>query len=74
MKMKWNELDVDDLRILYEKEAAALKASLIKGTIWDDLKEQRQKVTELSIALHKKTHSSKNPAESADRSEKRSKH
>lgn len=74
MEVKWNELDVDVLRILYEKEAAALKASLIKGTLWDDLKEQRQKVTGLSIALHKKIHSSKNPAEFMDRSEKRTPH
>lgn len=74
MELMWNELDVNVLRILYEKESAALKASLIKGTLWDDLKEQRQKVTELSIALHKKIHSSKNPAEHMDRGDKRTPH
>jgi len=35
------------------------------------MKDQRKKVTELAIALHKKINTSSNPAESADRSEKR---
>jgi hypothetical protein len=71
MEMEWNEFDVDSLKAMYDQEAAALKSALLKGTSWNDLKEQRQIVTELSIALHKKIHSSSNPAESIDRSEKR---
>jgi hypothetical protein len=71
MEMRWNELDVDTLRTMYERESYALKSALLKGTLWHELKDQRQKVTELSIALHKKIHSSSNPAESTDRSEKR---
>ena len=71
MEMKWNEYDVDTLRTMYDRESGALKAALLKGTIWEDLREQRLKVTELSIALHKKIQSSGNPAESVDRSEKR---
>ena len=69
--MKWSEFDVDELRNSYETEAAKLKASLLNGSSWEDLKEQRLKVTELAIALHKKINTSSNPAESADRSEKR---
>ena len=71
MEMKCNEFDVDTLRTMYDRESAALKAALLKGTTWEDLREQRLKVTELSIALHKKIQSSGNPAESVDRSEKR---
>lgn len=71
MEIKWSELDVDELRNVYEKESSKLKASLINGTSWEELKDQRQKVTELAIALHKKINSTGNPAESADRSEKR---
>lgn len=72
MDLKWNEMDADGLRLMFEQESSKLKAALIKGVPWDDLKDQRQKVTELSIALHKKTHgASSNPAESTDRSEKR---
>ncbi|MBO9682506.1 MAG: hypothetical protein J7502_07560 [Flavisolibacter sp.] len=69
--MNWNEFGVDELRETYEKESAKLKASLLSGTSWEELKEQRLKVTELAIALHKKINTSSNPAESTDRSEKR---
>jgi hypothetical protein len=70
MEMKWNEFDADALKTMYDQESAALKSALLRGTPWEDLREQRLKVTELSIALHKKIHSG-NPAESVDRSEKR---
>jgi len=72
MELNWNELDVDALRNVYEKESAKLKSSLLSGSSWEELKDQRQKVTELAIALHKKINNSGNPAESADRSERRS--
>lgn len=71
MEMNWSELDVDALRDAYEKESARLKASLISGSSWEEMKDQRKKVTELAIALHKKINTSGNPAESIDRSEKR---
>jgi hypothetical protein len=71
MQTNWNELDVNELRDVYEKESSKLKASLLSGTSWEELKDQRQKVTELAIALHKKINTSSNPAESTDRSEKR---
>ena len=50
-----------------------MKGSLIalERNLEDEMKDQRKKVTELAIALHKKINSSGNPAESADRSEKR---
>jgi hypothetical protein len=71
METNWSEMDVDAVRAAYEKEAAQLKASLLNGTPWEEMKDQRQKVTELAIALHKKLYISGNPAESTDRSEKR---
>lgn len=71
MESNWSELGEDELRDAFEKESAKLKASLISGSSWEDLKDQRQKVTELAIALHKKINASSNPAESTDRSEKR---
>ena len=69
--MNWGELDIDALREAYEKESAKLRASLINGFSWEEMKDQRKKVTELAIALHKKINTSGNPAESTDRSEKR---
>jgi len=72
MNINWSEMDAEALRDVYEKESAKLKASLLSGTPWEEMKDQRQKVTELAIALHKKINSSSgNPAESVDRSEKR---
>jgi hypothetical protein len=35
------------------------------------MKDQRKRVTELAIALHKKINTSANPAESIDRTQKR---
>lgn len=71
MEPNWSELNVDALEVLYENEASALRTALLNGASWEDVKDQRKKVTELSIALHKKIHASANPAESTDRSEKR---
>ena len=71
MNTNWSEMDAEALRDVYEKESAKLKASLLNGTPWEEMKDQRQRVTELAIALHKKINSSGNPAESVDRSEKR---
>jgi hypothetical protein len=71
MDINWSDMDTEALRDVYEKESAKLKASLLSGTPWEQMKDQRQKVTELAIALHKKINSSGNPAESVDRSEKR---
>jgi hypothetical protein len=71
MEMNWSELDVEILRDAYENEASKLKTSLLNGSTWEEMKDQRKKVTELAIALHKKINTSANPAESIDRSEKR---
>jgi hypothetical protein len=71
MESNWNELDADNLKALYEKESLGLRTALLNGATWEEVKDQRQRVTELSIALHKKINTSGNPAESTDRSEKR---
>jgi hypothetical protein len=71
MEMNGSEMDLGSLKNNYEKELANLKAQLLSGSSWDEMKDQRKKVTELAIALHKKMNTSGNPAESTDRSEKR---
>ena len=59
------DYDIDSLKALYGKENEILQARLLSGETWEDLKDQRQKVTEISIALHKKFTAlhSLNPAE-----------
>lgn len=61
-------LDIEALKFLYEREASSLRSALIKGQKWEDLRDQRVRVTELAIALHKKMQSIKgNPAEISTR-------
>lgn len=60
-------LDLETLKILYEKEAAQLRNALINGAQWDEVREQRLKVTELSIVIHQKRNSNSNPAETSVR-------
>lgn len=60
-------LDLNILKSMYEKEASVLKNSLLNGASWEEVKEQRRKVTEISIAIHKLRYRSGNPAESSFR-------
>lgn len=59
--------DLPQLKTMYEQEADALQSALLNGASWESTREQRQRVTELAIALHKKRYSSSNPAESSGR-------
>jgi hypothetical protein len=56
---------IEILKALYEKENEILQARLLEGELWEEVKEQKQKVIELSIALDKKLKALKgsNPAE-----------
>ena len=43
MEQNWGDLDVETLRDVYEKESAHLKASLLSGSSWEALKDQRKR-------------------------------
>lgn len=60
------DYSVNDLKAIYERENEVLQSRLLNGELWEQVKDQRQKVTELSIALHKKLQASlgAHPAES----------
>ena len=60
-------LDLNILKAMYDKEATILKNSLLSGASWEEVKDQRRKVTELAIAMHKLRFRSGNPAESSSR-------
>ena len=49
-----SNLDLDTLKAMYEKGQAELNSSLLSGAAWNDLKEERKKLTEIAILLHKK--------------------
>ena len=57
--------DLDSLRTLYERENQELRTKLLNGALWEEVKDQRLRITELSIALDKKLQSKSgaNPAE-----------
>ena len=59
--------DLPILKVMYEKEAEVLQKALLSGATWDEVREQRKKVTDLAIAMHKKRFASTNPAESSSR-------
>ena len=46
--------DLDSLRALYERENQELRTKLLNGALWEEVKDQRLRLTELSIALDKK--------------------
>jgi hypothetical protein len=65
MENPYAGLDAEALKILYDKENLALNARLLEGVPWNELRDQRKKVTKLAIALHKKVQAlnAMNPAE-----------
>ena len=66
MESEFHGLDLDTLQALYKEEAKRLNTELLGGATWDSVKEQKQKVTELAIVIHKKKYPLYfNPAEFA---------
>ena len=64
MNLSLSNLDLDTLKAMYDKGQAELTSSLLSGALWNDLKEQRKKLTEIAIVLHKKAQAlGLNPAE-----------
>ncbi len=47
-------LDLNSLKKMHELKLEELNHSLIQGVSWDQLREQRTTVTEISIALQEK--------------------
>ena len=62
MENEWEHLDTEALRNLYQQKQRELTESLLSGALWQDVRDQRKQVTELSIALYRRTQGG-NPAE-----------
>ena len=54
MHRNLSELNLENLRALYDEENEKLQARLLSGALWEEVKEERENITELSIALHRK--------------------
>ena len=67
--MDWWGLDTDVLTALYEAEKEKLKERLLEGVSWEETREQRVVIAELSTILYKKLNPKyfTNPAEKASR-------
>jgi hypothetical protein len=66
MDIELRTLDGSTLRAMYDKQLRELNNALLNGATWEQLQEQREFVTQLSMALHKTMNSSSsNPAENS---------
>jgi hypothetical protein len=54
MRHNFSELNLESLKALYDKENERLQTRLLSGALWEEVKEERHTITELSIALHRK--------------------
>lgn len=50
----WSCFHHDTLNTLHKRETEGLRTMLLNGASWEEVREQVRRVTELSIALHKK--------------------
>ena len=65
MNFDFSRYELEGLKALYKKESDELKTRLLNGALWEDVKDQRLTVKELSMALYQKIQSIQgaNPAE-----------
>lgn len=52
--MDYLTLNTEQLRALYQQKTNELTQALLLGNEWDELKAQREEVTRLAIALHRR--------------------
>jgi hypothetical protein len=64
MNHQLSDLDLETLKSMYEKEQAELTSKLLSGALWNEVKDQREKLTGIAIVLHRKAREmGLNPAE-----------
>jgi hypothetical protein len=64
MNHQLSDLDLETLKSMYEKEQAELTSKLLSGALWNEVKDQREKLTRIAIVLHRKAREmGLNPAE-----------
>jgi len=66
MEIEWENMDRTALQALYEQQFQQLSSALLDGAKWEDVKQQRLLLTELSIFLDKRGGTA-NPAEHPER-------
>lgn len=54
MERSLSDLDLDELKSMFESESNLLHQQLLNGAQWAEVKEQKKKVTAISVLIHKK--------------------
>ncbi|MFL5809582.1 MAG: hypothetical protein ACJ749_08675 [Flavisolibacter sp.] len=54
MNHELSNLDLYTLKAMYDHQEAELTSKLLSGALWNELKEERRKLTEIAIVMHKK--------------------
>lgn len=69
MKKDLWQLDIEKLKMLYREEERQLEERLLAGATWEELREDRKRIGELSTIIYKKLNPGHfgNPAENASR-------
>ena len=62
MEKEVTDLNLANLEKLYKNEIELLNRSLLSGVSWESLTDQRWRVTQLAIILHKKLSSNSDPS------------
>lgn len=70
MNSEWEHLDINQLQHLFQESKRQLDRSLLHGASWQELRDQRNDVTELATAIYQRLNpQSVNPAEQSSRKE-----
>ena len=70
MKNEWANLDINQLQYLYQESSRQLERSLLRGSSWQEIRDQRNDVTELAVAIYQRLNpKAVNPAEQSSRKE-----
>ncbi|RYY41065.1 MAG: hypothetical protein EOO08_03395 [Chitinophagaceae bacterium] len=62
MKEELHHIDLDSLVRMHQSASFRLQAALLNGATWQEVHEQRELVTELSIAIQRRRTRPGNPA------------
>ena len=54
MEFNFSHIELEELQELHQKEVAELNIRLINGALWNEVSGQKEKVTQIAIAIHNK--------------------
>ncbi len=55
METDYSDYDLASLKALYEREARNLRNKLLNGNTWEDVQEERRRMTKIASVLYKRS-------------------